>query len=145
MCRQIELEQHKGPCRCSCQQSAGDCLTGQVWSEANCQCQCPPSDGTAKYQCALDPLRQWDDRLCSCVCRRPAPCPPGRTLDPESCGCGEEVAQCSVSPLYSLTTTSHTARIATYIGLLAIAMVTLTILITLYLMATKKRPYRDLR
>ena len=50
-----------------------------------------------------------------------------------------------MSPLYSVTNTSHTARIATYIGLLAIAMVTLTILVTLYLMATKKRPYRDLR
>ena len=67
-------------------------------------------------------------------------------MDPETCQCGEEeVAQCSVSPLYSLTNTSTTARVATYIGLLAIAMVTLTILITLYLMATKKRPYRDLR
>ena len=55
------------------------------------------------------------------------------------------MAQCSVSPLYSVTNTSTTARVATYIGLLAIAMVTLTILITLYLMATKKRPYRDLR
>ena len=50
-----------------------------------------------------------------------------------------------MSPLYSVTNTSTTARVATYIGLLAIAMVTLTILITLYLMATKKRPYRDLR
>ena len=117
-----------------------------MWSEANCQCQCSPSEGAAKYRCALDSLRQWDEALCSCVCRTHGRCPPGRSLDLETCQCGEEVAQCSVSPLYSLTTTSsHTARIATYIGLLAIAMVTLTILITLYLMATKKRPYRDLR
>ena len=116
-----------------------------MWSEGNCQCQCAPSEGRAKYQCALDNLREWDDALCSCVCRNPGRCPPGRSLELESCQCGEEVAQCSVSPLYSLTTTSHTARVATYIGLLAIAMVTLTILITLYLMATKKRPYRDLR
>ena len=116
-----------------------------MWSEANCQCQCSPSEGRAKYRCALDSLRQWDEALCSCVCRSQPSCPPGRTRDLETCLCGEAVAQCSVSPLYSLTTTSHTARVATYIGLLAIAMVTLTILITLYLMATKKRPYRDLR
>ena len=117
-----------------------------MWSEANCDCQCPPSDGSAKYRCALDSLRRWDDARCSCVCRSPGRCPPGRSPDPETCQCGEEeVAQCSVSPLYSVTNTSTTARVATYIGLLAIAMVTLTILITLYLMASKKRPYRDLR
>ena len=146
MCRQIELEQHKGPCRCSCQETEASCLPHQVWSQTNCQCQCPPSDGPAKYQCARDNSRQWDDVLCSCQCRDSARCPPGQEVEPDTCQCreGQEVSQCSVSPLYSVTT-SHTARLATYIGLLAIAMVTVTILATLYLMATKKRPYRDLR
>ena len=147
VCRKIELEHHKGPCRCSCQESQTDCTTDQIWSNTNCQCQCPPSQGPAKYQCARDPLRHWDDLFCSCRCRNSVDCPPGQNMDQETCQCQQEkkVSQCSVSPLYSVTTTSQTARIATYVGLLAIAMVTVTILATLYLMATKKRPYRDFR
>ena len=75
-------------------------------------------------------------------------CPHATELDPDTCTCGEGVSQCAVSPLYSVTGTvtgSHPAKVATYMGLVAIALVTLTILVTLYLMATKKRPYRDLR
>ena len=94
------------------------------------------------------------------------------------------MSPCAVSPLYSGVTSSssaaHPAKVATYVGLVAIALgtvcelwqgfslrlfnhnflvplcctltlftdcppVTTTILVTLYLMATKKRPYRDLR
>ena len=74
-------------------------------------------------------------------------CPPGSELEVGECECrGDTVSQCSVSPLYSVTSVStHPAKLATYLGLLAIAVVTVTILVTLYLMATKKRPYRDIR
>ena len=72
-------------------------------------------------------------------------CPPGTELDPSACQCVDGVSQCAVSPLYSVSSGSHPAKIATYVGLVAIALVTLTILVTLYLMATRKRPYSDLR
>ena len=74
-------------------------------------------------------------------------CPIGSELDPGNCECRDGVPQCAVSPLYSITSVnaSHPAKVATYVGLLAIGVVTITILVTLYLMATKKRPYRDLR
>lgn len=146
VCRQIQLEHHKGPCKCSCQQSEADCLPHQVWYEDTCQCGCARTDSAAKHYCALDANRQWSDESCSCVCKMT--CPHATELDPDTCTCGEGVSQCAVSPLYSVTGTvtgSHPAKVATYVGLVAIALVTLTILVTLYLMATKKRPYRDLR
>ena len=101
----------------------------------------------SKQTCAKDALRHWDDSLCSCVCRDQ--CGPGQQLVPEQCQCVSDpgVSQCAVSPLYSVTasTATHPAKLATYVGLVSIAVVTLTILVTLYMMATKKRPYRDIR
>ena len=135
----------------------------KVWYEDTCQCGCARTDSAAKHYCALDANRQWSDETCSCVCKvrrhvdletgvkhivLQMTCPHATELDPDTCTCGEGVSQCAVSPLYSVTGTvtgSHPAKVATYVGLVAIALVTLTILVTLYLMATKKRPYTDLR
>ena len=118
-----------------------------MWYEDTCTCGCSRADSVTKQTCARDVLRHWDDFLCSCVCRDQ--CPRGQTMVPDQCRCVSDpgVSQCAVSPLYSVTATSltHPAKLATYVGLVAIALVTLTILITLYMMATKKRPYRDLR
>lgn len=145
VCRQIQLEHHKGPCKCSCQQSVENCSSHQVWYEDTCQCGCARTDSLAKHSCALDTNRHWDDETCMCVCK--TQCPIGSELDPSNCECRDGVPQCAVSPLYSITSVnaSHPAKVATYVGLLAIGVVTITILVTLYLMATKKRPYRDLR
>lgn len=141
VCRTVSLEHHKGPCRCSCHLSSADCSSSQVFSPSQCRCSCPHSANTAKFSCTLDTARVWDDRQCSCVC--PTPCPPGHEQDPHSCSCSPILTSCSLS---STTLTGvHPARVATCIGVAAIAIVTVTIITSLYCMMSRKRPYIDLR
>ena len=71
-------------------------------------------------------------------------CGGGLELEQRSCSCQEaEVSSCTVSPLQF--SSSHPARVATYVGILAVGLVAITILIAMYFMASRKRPYTDLR
>ena len=73
--------------------------------------------------------RTWDESQCACVCR--ATCLPGQEMEPGTCTClPVSVATCSIAPV-SLST-SHPAKIATYIGLIALTVLGLTIAVTLY-------------
>jgi len=86
-------------------------------------------------------VKTWDDRLCSCAC--PHPCPPGHQQDEHSCSCSPILTSCSISS--PLPAGVHPARVATCIGIAAIAIVTVTIITSLYCMVSRKRPYIDLR
>ena len=48
VCRQVELEHHRSPCRCACLLSAADCGPGQVFDPIKCRCHCDPSHNAAK-------------------------------------------------------------------------------------------------
>ena len=73
--------------------------------------------------------RTWDESQCSCVCR--ATCLSGQEMEPGTCTClPVSIATCSLAPV-SLST-SHPAKIATYIGLIALTVLGLTIAVTLY-------------
>jgi len=142
VCRQVELEHHRSPCRCACLLSAADCGPGQVFDPIKCRCHCDPSHNAAKYSCSLDPRRVWDPQQCGCVCK--ISCLPGQDLDPAACSClPAPLSSCSVTPV-SLSA-SHPAKIATYIGLVALTVLGLTIALTLYYLVIR-RPvqYRDL-
>jgi len=141
-CRTIELEHHRSPCRCSCLMSSTDCSPRQMFDPSKCQCYCDKSNNAVKYNCALDPRRVWDESQCACTCRNT--CVSGQEMEPSSCTClPMSVATCSISPV-SLST-SHPAKIATYIGLIALTVLGLTIAVTLYYIVIR-RPvqYRDL-
>lgn len=63
------------------------------------------------------------------MCR--ATCLPGQEMEPGTCTClPVSIATCSIAPV-SLST-SHPAKIATYIGLIALTVLGLTIAVTLY-------------
>ena len=77
----------------------------------------------------LSSRRVWDEEECECVCRNT--CLPGQEMELNSCTClPVPVTTCSISPV-SLST-SHPAKIATYIGLIALTVLGLTIAVTLY-------------
>jgi len=141
VCRHIELEHHRSPCRCSCLLSPGDCGQNQVFSTSSCSCSCDKSANAAKYSCALDPRRLWDNRKCACICR--VVCLPGQELDSQTCSC-HTVVQPSCSVGAATLASSHPAKVATYIGLGALTLVGLTIAVTLYYIVVKKSPYTDL-
>ena len=117
-----------------------------MFDPAKCACHCDKTNNAAKYNCALDPRlgeiilfedsnktrifrRTWDESECACVCR--ATCLAGQEMEPGTCRClPVSVATCSIAPV-SLST-SHPAKIATYIGLIALTVLGLTIAVTLY-------------
>jgi len=141
VCRHVQLEHHKGPCKCSCQLSSSDCSPSQVFSESGCSCHCHKSSNSAKYDCALDIKKIWDDRQCACVCK--TKCLVGLELDLHLCICMDMMSSCSISPLHFEG--AHPAKIATYVGISAIGIVAVTILVSTYFMVSRKRPYSDLR
>ena len=119
-----------------------DVWPGQVpmplWQEPQCQqvSLCPRPKvrrGSSIGFCLLTSnilsRRYWDDSQCECTCR--ATCLPGQEMEPNTCTClPVPVSTCSIAPV-SLST-SHPAKIATYIGLIALTVLGLTIAITLY-------------
>jgi len=141
VCRHVELEHHKGPCKCSCQLSNADCSPRQVFSESQCSCHCDKASNADKYSCALDLKKYWDDRQCACLCK--TKCPIGLELDFDLCICKDMMSSCSISPLHFEG--AHPAKIATYVGISAIGIVAVTILVSMYFMVSRKRPYSDLR
>jgi len=146
VCRTIELEHHKGPCRCSCQLTVGDCGPAQLFDPDECRCTCNKNKNPDKYQCAQRPGRVWDERLCSCVCLK-HDCPAGEKQDPATCRCLQVPTTCQLSPvnIEDSSLGAHPARLTTYIGIGALSLVAMTIIATLYFMLAKKRPYADLR
>ena len=70
------------------------------------------------------------------MCR--ATCLPGQEMEPGTCTClPVSIATCSIAPV-SLST-SHPAKIATYIGLIALTVLGLTIAVTLYYIVIRSR------
>ncbi|XP_023334974.1 vascular endothelial growth factor C [Eurytemora carolleeae] len=146
VCRNIELEHHKGPCRCSCQLIAAECGPAQTFDSNECRCTCSRDMNPAKYQCAQSIGRIWDDRLCSCECVIQQ-CQVGERLDQITCKCIQIPTSCQLSPvsIEESNLGAHPARLTTYLGIGALSLVAMTIIATLYFMLGKKRPYGDLR
>jgi len=144
ICKKIDLEHQRGPCRCSCDVTAKSCSPAQVYDSDQCRCTCGASHNHAKYTCSLDKTgaREWDNKLCACVCRD-RDCGHGWELDKRSCTCRKVVSTCSISPVN--IEAAHPSRLTTYIGIGALSLVAVTILITLYYMLSRKRTYNDLR
>ena len=124
--------------------TARDCTPEQVFDPAKCLCGCAKSYNSAKYLCALNAKRIWDDHKCSCVCR--TSCLPHLHLDSSTCFClpASSPSSCSITP-FSLSE-DHPARLATYLGLGALSVFGLTIAATLYyiLLRRPQSIYTDL-
>jgi len=87
-CTSIELEHHRGPCKCECGLTPGSCNNRQHFLSDTCTCQCLPHLAREKMKC-LNSTRghTWDSDTCQCTCRHKHTCPPGQYFSLDMCGC----------------------------------------------------------
>merc|ERR1719323_2255105 len=83
-CTSIELEHHRGPCRCECDSGPGDCSSRQLWSPGSCSCQCQPSLTLEKLRCSNTSRHVWDNAACQCSCRHVDTCNIGQTFNTDT-------------------------------------------------------------
>ena len=86
-CTSIELEHHRGPCRCECSLGPTSCSPRQHFLPSSCSCQCLPSLTRDKLDCLNSSAHSWDSQTCQCSCRRLEVCRPGLVFSPASCSC----------------------------------------------------------
>ena len=86
-CTSIELEHHRGPCRCECSLGGHSCSPRQQFSPDSCSCHCLPHLTRDKLACLNSSSHSWDDKECQCVCRNTNTCQQGQVFSTESCSC----------------------------------------------------------
>ena len=71
VCSSIDIEEHRGPCKCKCM--IKQCHYNQVFNRDLCQCNCKDSFAVLKRDCLTNgggrATNFWDDDSCSCKCR----------------------------------------------------------------------------
>ena len=88
-CTSIELEHHRGPCRCECSLGPASCSARQHFLPSSCSCQCLPSLTRDKLDCLNSSAHSWDSQSCQCSCRNSHTnsCPPGQFFSHDTCQC----------------------------------------------------------
>ena len=114
-CTTIELEHHRGPCRCQCLLNNSSCHTQQHFLPSSCSCQCLPSLAGKRSDC-LASGNTWDQDSCRCQCT--TVCAKGTFLERDTCEC-KKVSQC-----YYSDTTVYLVNIT--VLLLVIVVVTIS-------------------
>ena len=141
-CTSIQLEHHRGPCRCSCQADPGSCSSSQVFDQESCSCSCPTRLTPDKVACVNSSLHTWNSEGCRCECR-PVHCVAGLSQDAATCHCSQpQQPNCQ---LYNTPQLDGSADIYTlYVGVVAIAVIALTVTATVCCFVSKRRTYQDL-
>ena len=71
VCSSIDIEEHRGPCKCKC--LIKQCHYNQVFNRDLCQCNCKDSFAVLKRDCLTNgggrAINFWDDESCSCKCK----------------------------------------------------------------------------
>jgi len=88
-CTTIELEHHRGPCRCECPLGPHSCSARQQFLADSCSCQCLPHLARDKLACLNSSAHTWDTEDCQCVCRNTNTCRHGQVFSPDTCSCVE--------------------------------------------------------
>ena len=86
-CTSIELEHHRGPCRCECSLGPASCSARQHFLPDSCSCQCLPHLTRDKLDCLNSTAHIWDSDNCQCSCRQISVCSPGMVFNPATCSC----------------------------------------------------------
>ena len=96
-CTSIEVEHHRGPCRCECLRNNSSCHDRQQFLPDSCSCQCSPSLSSEKSVCTKSSVHGWDSETCRCVCKHYNSCQAGHSLNTTTCQCQEIASQeCSI-------------------------------------------------
>ena len=71
VCSSIDIEEHRGPCRCKCMIKS--CHYNKVFDRDSCQCMCKDSFAILKSDCLTKgggrQTNFWDEDTCSCKCK----------------------------------------------------------------------------
>ena len=88
-CTSIELEHHRGPCRCECSLGPASCSPRQHFLPDSCSCQCLPHLTRDKLDCLNSTAHTWDSDTCQCSCRNYNSniCQPGTFFSSDTCSC----------------------------------------------------------
>ena len=85
-CTSIELEHHRGPCRCECDKTRASCSPRHHFREDTCTWQCLPGLGRDKLQCVNSTRHTWHSDTCQCGCKYKHTCAqPGQFWDGDTC------------------------------------------------------------
>jgi len=90
-CTSIELEHHRGPCRCECSLNPSSCNERQHFLSDSCSCQCLPSLASEKMMCNNSTLHRWDSDTCQCTCKHNNLCQTGYHFNTNTCQCQHTV------------------------------------------------------
>merc|ERR1719384_1923190 len=58
-CTSIELEHHRGPCKCECSLNQASCNNRQIFLSDTCKCQCQPGLTREKIDCVNSTRHIW--------------------------------------------------------------------------------------
>ena len=92
-CTNIELEHHRGPCKCECSLNQASCNKRQIFLPDTCKCQCQPGLTREKIDCVNSTRHIWDIDTCQCTCKNKHTCKYGQYFETDSCMCLEDVRQ----------------------------------------------------
>jgi hypothetical protein len=71
VCSSIDIEEHRGPCKCKC--LIKSCHYNKVFNRDSCQCMCKDTFAVLKRDCLINgggrATSFWDEETCSCKCR----------------------------------------------------------------------------
>ena len=110
-CTTIELEHHRGPCRCECPLGPHSCSARQQFLADSCSCHCLPHLARDKLACLNSSAHTWDTEDCQCVCRNTNTCRHGQVFSPDTCSCVENYnVQCDFSVIPD-TPISHNDKV----------------------------------
>ena len=150
-CTSIELEHHRGPCRCVCQQSPATCSSKQLFHTPSCSCQCHASLSRDKAICSNSSLHRWDANTCDCACRQAGDdCGQGFVRDSATCTCKKvEPINCPYqkrdrSAGGPPTPGGGSTSSVMYVGLCLAVSLGCVVTAALCWMVTKRRLYEDL-
>ena len=131
-CTSIELEHHRGPCRCECTRKPSSCHVRQQFLPDSCSCQCLPGLASEKSVCTNSSVHRWDSDSCQCSCKQNTRCHPVENLNTTSCICEELTSQlCSIG-------TRGNAKVY-MINVIVLLLVIIIIASTLYWLMIRKR------
>jgi len=128
-CSTIELEHHRGPCRCECDKTDSACSalsSRHVYSEESCSCICNPNLLPQKMSCLNSTGRVWNQETCSCSCLNQRSCVKGSKWDGDSCTCKTD-SDCLVKQAANLSSEGRFNLYPVYLTSIVIVLVILII------------------
>lgn len=141
MCLDLDIEEHRGPCRCKCLTKS--CHYNKDFDRENCECRCKADFAALKRECATTgrSTRYWDEDICACRCQSRV-CVEGHYQDSRTCDCKPVESTCSavgVRNEISRHASDGSAQLSKYIGLTCVALAASFMLIVIYFMVTRRR------